>query len=363
MAQPKDAHEDEGLTAQGIAGEILDTAVEHCRRGEREQAMSMFKAIREQLDPPPGITRVVNSLEATGCNATLLVEVSGVRVQVAGGWDSNVSQGITARTLAIGSGGNTVDLPLDDSYRPRSSPFLQAGVDYSLPLPVGGLVFRAGAAHRHNERAREFDLSSGSAALSREFRLSGSTVRAQIERSEVWLGAQHFQRTHGVGMQWLGTQAEGAWLAHAALNRVDYLTQPEQNARQFETGLLIERRLDPAASAYAGVALQWDRAQGQRAGGDRRGYMARAGALMLAFGWQLRPQLSYSSWNSAELFSPGTIDRARRNRLAQLALQAEKPLTQQTSLVLEVNGRWARDTIALYTYRAHTLMATLARRF
>lgn len=363
LAQPHDAQEEEALSAQGIAGEILDTAVEHCRRGEREQALSMFRAIREQLDPPPGILRVVTSLEATGCSGPLLVEVRGARLQLSTGWDSNVSQGITARSLTFGSGANAVDVALSDSYRPRSSPFVQGALDYSLPLPVGGLALRASVAHRHNESAREFDLSSGAVALSREFRFTASTVRAQVDHSEVWLGGQHFQRTQSASAQWLGSYPGGAWLAHSAATRVNYLTQPEQNARQYEAGALVERQINPAASVYTGLTLQYDQAAGQRAGGDRRGYELRAGALMLAYGWQLRPQATYTRWNSAQLFAPALIDVTRRNRLTQLVLQAEKPLSQQTSLILELNGRWARDTIALYTYRAQTLMATIARRF
>jgi hypothetical protein len=362
LAQPQEADED-ALTAQGIAGEILDTAVEHCRRGERAQALSMFTAIREQLDPPPGILRVVDSLEATGCNGTLLVEVRGARVQVSAGWDSNVSQGITARTLTLGGGGNAVDVTLDETYRPRSSAFVQAAVEYSQPLPVGGLALRGSLAHRHHESAHKFDLSSGAIALSREFRFSDSMVRAQVEHSQVWLGARHFQRAQGAGLQWLGTHPAGAWLAHAATTRVDYLTQPTQDSRQYEAGLLLERRVTPGASVYAGLTLQYDEAAGMRAGGDRRGYQVRAGALMQAHGWQLRPQASLTHWTSADLFAPTLIDVRRRNRLAQVILQAEKALSPHTSLILELNGRWARDSVALYTYRAHTFMATWARRF
>ena len=35
-----------------IAEEVLDAAIEHCRRGQKVQASVLFVAIRDQLDPP-----------------------------------------------------------------------------------------------------------------------------------------------------------------------------------------------------------------------------------------------------------------------------------------------------------------------
>lgn len=362
-AQADDQRENESLTEQGIAGEILDTAVEHCRRGEREQALSMFKAIRDQLSPPPGIQRVLSSLEATGCHPSLLTEVRGLRIQVGTGWDSNVSQGITARSLSLNIGGTPVEIELDASYRPRSSPFAQFAADYTLPLPVAGLVARASLAHRRNFKEHAFDLTTASTALSREFRFATSALRTQVEHTQVRLGAQSFQRTNSVGVQWLGSRPEGAWLAHALATKVDYKTQPTQDARQYETGLLLEKRVNPATSLYGSMALQYDHAQGTRAGGNRKGVQLRAGALVLASGWQWRPQFIHTRWDSAEVFAAGLVDTPRRNRLNQVVLQAERPLNAQLSLVLEWNGRWSRDTIALYRYSAQTLTATLAYRF
>ena len=71
----------------------------------------------------------------------------------------------------------------------------------------------------------------------------------------------------------------------------------------------------------------------------------------------------YTRWKSAALFAPGLLEMHRLNNLYVATLQAERPLTQQTSLQLEWNGRRARDTIPLYTYRAQTLMVTVSYRF
>ncbi|HSV36323.1 MAG TPA: hypothetical protein VLI46_12250 [Ramlibacter sp.] len=362
-AYAQDQEEDEkALSSRGVAGEIMDTAVEHCRRGEAAQALSMFGAIRTQLAPPPAILRLIQDLEATGCLRASSAGPS-LRLQLGGGWDSNVSQGITARNLVIGSGDNAIELELDESYRPRSSTFAQASLDYSLVVPRQGLQLQAGLGHRRNERESTFDLTTASASAAREFRLHGGSVRAQVEVSEVWLANRHYQSAQGLGLQWLRSDNQGAWLATAGGTRVRYVTQPAQSALQWEAGVLREQRLSAAHSVHAGVTLQRDVATGARPGGDRQGFQLQLGTVLLAYGWRLRPQLSYARWDSGDVFSPGLLDVRRRNRLSQASLHAERPLSERSSLVLEWRGRSARDTVALYRYRAQSFTANLAHRF
>lgn len=360
---PIDAAERQALTASGVAGEIMDTAVEHCRRGESAQALSMFMAIREQLAPPPAIVRLIRDLEATGCQARAAVNGTALRIQATAGWDSNVSQGITARSLVLGSGDNILELALDPSYRPRASAFAQVSADYGLVHPATGMEFQAVLGHRKNELEPTFDLTSFSAAASREFKMTRGGIRAQLEMSEVWLGGAHYQRSQSAAVRWIDPGPSGTWLVTGNASAVQYLTQPTQNSVQLEMGLLGERRVNAAQSVHAGFSLQFDKATGSRPGGDRRGIQLTAGSVILADGWRLRPQLSFTAWNSAELFAPGLLDVPRRNRLTQAVIQAERPLSPRTSLVLEWRGRWARDTIVLYRYRAQLLSATLAHRF
>ncbi len=363
VAQPAHEGEAEALSARGVAGEIMDTAVEHCRRGESAQALSMFAAIRDQLDPPPPLLRLIRDLEATGCTRTEMAAGGTLRLQSGAGWDSNVSQGITSRSLALGSGANLIELELDDSYRPRSSGFVTAAIDYSLALPERAVNLQVGVAQRKNTSESAFDVSSVSAAASRDFKLLAGDARAQLELSQVWLSDQRYQRSQGAGLQWLRADAQGAWLGTLRATHVEYITQPAQNAWQWEAGVLREHRLNVAQSVHAAMSLQWDGARGMRAGGDRKGYQVQVGGVVLAQGWRLRPQLSYTWWESDEVFAPGLIDRRRRNALSQASFQAERPLSARTSLVLEWRGRWARDTVALYRYQAHSLSATLAHRF
>ncbi len=323
----------------------------------------MFEAIRTQLEPPPAILRLIQDLEATGCIAQQQPRGGSLRVQLGGGWDTNVSQGITSRSLVLGSGDNTLELELDESYRPRSSAFAQASIDYTLALPSSGLSFQAAAGHRKNDREPAFDLTTLSGSAGKEFSLAGQRLRGQVELAEVWLGKRHYQRSQGLALQWVIPGVSGAWLATASATRADYLTQPNQDATQLELGLLREYRVDAAATLHGGVSVSKDAARSTRPGGDRLGFQVQAGALLLGYGWRFKPQLTYSSWDSREVFAPGLIDVKRRNRLTYAVFQAEKPFSAQSSLVLEWRGRRSRDTIALYRYNAHTFTATLAHRF
>jgi hypothetical protein len=349
--------------AQGVAGEIMDIAVAHCRRGDRAEALAMFRAIREQLDPPPALRQLISDLEATGCSTRPIAEGASLRVQAGGGWDSNVSQGISARTLVLGSGENAIELALDPSYRPRASAFMQAAVDYSLVVPRYGFDVQLALAQRVNVSARGFDLRTMSGAAAREFALPVGSLRAQIEAADIWLGNAEYQHSENAGAQWLYATPKGAWLATFQATAVQYVSQPLQNATIWDLGLLREWRLDAARSLHVRAGVQRDDAHSARPGGDRLGWQLEAGAVLLTHGWRLRPQLGYSSWNSADVFAPGLLDVRRRNRLRQLYVQAERPFSADASLVLEWRARWARDTISLYKYQEQMVSATLAYRF
>ena len=341
----------------------MDTAVEHCRRGEMPQALAMFRAIREQLDPPPALLKLIAELEAGACVQPAVAANAPWGVRIGGGWDSNVSQGITARTLALGSGPNTIELELDPSFRPRSAAFVQAAADFSVALPRHGLNLQLGLSQRINAGAREFDIRAVSAAASREFALPVGVLRGHLEAMEIWLGNRHYQHGQTAVVQWLLDRTRGATLASLQATSVQYVTQPLQDASVFELGVLNEWRLDPSHTVHAGLSVQRDHARRARPGGDRRGATFTAGAVLIEHGWRLRPQVAYTAWNSRQVFAPGLLDVRRRNRLHQLALQAERPLGAGTSLLLEWRGRWASDTIALYRYQSQSVSAMLAYRF
>lgn len=356
-------HTQDAAAAPAVAGEVLDLAIDNCRRGEREQAMALFQAILSQLDPPPPIRQLVGELQATGCDRAPIAERGTLRLQGGGGWDSNVSQGISARSLVLGSGDTTLELALDQSYRPRPTGYSQVAGDYTLKvLPLGiGLQVAAGA--RQNFTASDFDLATLSAAASKEVKLGSQTLRGQLDVSDIWLGGRSYLEDAAATVQWLRPDARGAWLATARDTLNHYLKQATQNSHVLELGILREQQLASWASVHAGWTLQRDDALGLRPGGDRSGWQAQLGGVLLVSGWRLQPELTYTRWDSAALFAPGLLDVHRRNRLRQVLVQAEKPIAPGTSVLLEWRGRWASDTVSLYRYQAQVLSATIIHRF
>ncbi|HKB55044.1 MAG TPA: hypothetical protein VKD22_13690, partial [Ramlibacter sp.] len=177
------------------------------------------------------------------------------------------------------------------------------------------------------------------------------------------LGSRHYQRTRGAGLQWIWANRAGSWLASADLTHIDYFTQPAQNSFVRDAGLLYERRLDAATAVSGGASVLFDKATDGRPGGNRTGYQLQSTAVLTRSGWRYRPQVSYTYWTSADVFAAGLIDVRRRDELWQVVFQAEKPISARTSLVFEWRGRWARDTVVLYAYKAQTFTMTLVRRF
>lgn len=363
-ANIEDAAEARALSVEGVAGEILDTAIAHCRRGERAQALSMFAAIREQLSPPPALLQLVRDLEATGCIAHAQAPVRVFKLLAGGGYDSNVSQGISARSLTLGSGDGAIELPLDDSYRPRGSSFMQVAADYAVPLPGRGWALSLTAGARAHSQVSQFDIASVAASLSRVGVLSGRTLRGQLDVSELWLGGRRYQRVLGATVQTvLDLDAQGAWIAHASASMADYHSQPSQNAVVYEVGVSRDRRMGPDGTVVASFVLQHDTNRGTRPGGDRNGFQFTLAATKDWQGWRLKPQFLWQQWVSREVFAAGLIDQRRDNRSAQMTLQAEKPLAQGRSLVLEWRARSVRDPIPLYEYKSQSLGAFIQQQF
>jgi hypothetical protein len=335
------------------AGEVLDAAIAQCELGNREAALSLFAAIRSQLAPPPALRLLIERYEASQC-AVASTRTSALSVQLGTGYDSNATQGITARSLLVGSGPDAVELALDDRYRPRASSFAQGTVDYRTAVGAASTV-QLSFGHRANVQTPDYDLTTLAAAGQTLFTALGQRTSAQLEWAESWLGGAHYQRAVTGGLRWLKPLPDGAWLAGLTGSRLYYLTQPSQDAMQTELSLLREWKIGPAAALTGGGSLIYDRALGARPGGDRQGAQAQVGAQFGYNGWTLRPFASYTQWQSRDVFAEGLIDQRRRNRLGQLALELERPVSATSRVVLQWRDRDSRDNIALYRYRSQTL--------
>lgn len=338
----------------GIEGEIVNLALELCRRGEARQASAMFKAIKDQLDLSDPVREIISGLEAGGCVGATSSPTVRWNVQFGTGYDNNVNQGVLSRSMALGSGINAIELELGDAYRPRASVFAVAGLDGSFRIgdfAVGQIALQ----HRDNRSIPELNMTNLVASTIGPFTLLDRPGRVQVDFGETWLGGTAYQRAGSAGVQWLFMGTGQPWLASMATVRNSYVNQPHQDNQLTEVGVWREKRVAPTVGFFGGFSALHDRALGRRPGGDRVGWRYQLGATTVMADWLIQPRLNVVRWESRDLFSPGLIDVTRRHQLAVLDLQVVRPIAPDQQIIFEWRASNAKDSVPLFTYRAQSV--------
>ncbi len=339
---------------QPIEGEILDIALDYCRRGEKAQADALFQSIREQLNPPLPVLEIIAGAEASGCKPPIPLPSILWGAQLGAGYDNNVNQGISAQTMILGSGLNAIELQLGDMYKPRGSPYVVAGLESSFRLgefAIGQVALQ----QRDNRDVPALNLTSAVGSVIRPFTWADRPGRVQIDLGETWLGGAHYQRAGSAGVQWLLTDGEQPWLGSLSALRTSYANQPDQDNLLMEAGVWRQKQLTSTFGVFGGVSALYDHALRQRPGGERRGLRYQLGVTTAFSEWLIQPRLNVLQWKSSEVFSPGLIDVIRRHSLAQLDLQVVRPVAQNQQMVVEWRFNVAHDTVPLFSYRAQSV--------
>mgnify|MGYP003381684524 CR=1 FL=1 len=337
-----------------VADEILDLAIEHCRRGENVQAQAIFKAIKEQLDPPRSHLEIIAQHEAVGCQMPAYSPSVRWNVQAGGGYDTNVNQGILSRYMVFGSGLNEIELELGDAYKPVPSAFAVAGLDASFRFGDFA-VGQAAIQHRSNASLPALNLTTLTAGVVRPFVILDRPGRLQVDVGEAWLRGSRYQQIGAAGVQWLLTESGQPWLANVATLRNRYPSQPDQDSQLTEAGIWREQMLAPTFGVFGGIAALYDNALRNRPGGDRAGYRVQLG-LSTGWGeWLIQPRINMLRWRSSEVYSPGLVDVVRRHQLTQIGLQLTRPIAQGQQVVVEWRINDARDSVSLFSYRGQSL--------
>ncbi len=339
--------------ANAFGVDILNQAIERCQRGDAEQALVLFKAIREQLEPPASVRQLLDAYEVTGCKPT---SVSKGRwgLQLGFGGDSNVNQGISASTLTLGSGDRAIEVELGDVYRPKSSLFALAGIDRAFALGnwgTGQLALQS----RVNQAVPELNLTSVVAGATLPFPLLDRPGVVQLDLGATWLGSRFYQQASAATLQWLPSKNDRSWVVNLATVRATYPTQRNQDSHLYEAGIWRESMVAPGLGIFGGVSALYDYAINHRGGGDRAGWRYQLGASANWARWQIQPRVSVLNWRSEDVFSPGLIDVVRQHRLAALDVQFIRPISINQQVILEWKTRMADDTVPLYSFKNHTL--------
>jgi len=339
--------------AKAFGAEVLQLAIDNCLNGDAVQALALFKAIREQLDPPDAVRQIIDAYEVTGCRPNSNV-LGRWGFQVGFGGDSNVNQGISATSLTLGSGSNPLELPLGDAYRPKSSLYAVVGIDRTFGLGTTG-TGQLTLQSRANQAVPELNLTSALAAAAMPFEFFGRPGRIQLDVGATWLGGQYYQRAGALGLQWLPSLTDRSWMANLATIRTNYSTQSNQDSQLVEAGVWRERMVALGVGLFGGVSGLYDHAINQRAGGDRYGWRYQFGASAAWGNWQIQPRVNVLAWRSSEVFAPGLIDEVRQHRIALLDVQLIRPVSANQQIVVEWRARIANDNVPLYAYRGQTL--------
>ena len=337
-----------------VADEILALAIQHCLRGEDVQAQAIFKAIKEQLDPPPSHLDIIAQYESSGCKTPSYSPSVRWNVQLGGGYDTNVNQGILTRYMVLGSGLNETELELGDAFRPVPSAFAVAGVDASFRLGDFA-VGQTGIQHRSNASLPALNLTTLTAGVVRPFVVFDRPGRLQLDVGEAWLGGRQYQQVEAAGVQWLMLGSEHPWLANVASLRNRYPSQPDQNSQLTEAGIWREQMMAPTIGVFGGIAALYDNALRNRPGGDRKGYRVQLGLSTVWNEWLIQPRINILRWSSSEVYSPGLVDVVRRHQLTQVGLQLTRPIAQGHQVVVEWRVNDARDSVPLFSYRGQSL--------
>lgn len=337
-------------------------AVEHCQRGQFEQAQALFSAILEQLDPPETIRTLILQLEESGCpNESAYAKSWDLKMST--GYDSNVSQGIRASTLVLGPVDAPIELVLGDSYKPQPSSYAELTVGRNWESN-DGWIFQAklGGRQHFNKNASPYDLVSANATVKSSFPFASRTIEWTADATDLWLGGKHYQTALALAAQAPVIAGETAWNYSATTQYVGYHTQPQQNSAQYQLGISRQIR-SLEGTAVLGVARIWDSALGQRAGGDRAGFALHAAGQMRVMSWLLTGRTVLTRWSTHDPFLPGLVNDRRRNILRQLSIQATYPLEMNQAMQVDLQARKSGDTVGLYAYRGYTASISWVARF
>lgn len=344
-----------------IAEEVLDAAIEHCRRGQMAQARALFAAIRDQLDPPQSVRELILALEQGGCTGRQAAPGQW-ELRALAGYDDNVSQGIRSSSLTLGPAAYNVELVVDDNYRPISSSFFEMAAGRSWEV-ADRFTLQVKAGGRQYPKVRSYDLANVNATLKTRLNALGRPIDWMAEWAELWMGGRRYHTAWAMAAQAPVLPDVPQWNYAAVAQKVNYHTQPQQNAAQLQFGLNRQFHPGPGKALLMGVMGIWDHAQGQRAGGGRVGANFHAIAQIRLQPWLLTGRMSVTHWATRQDFLPGLVDAKRRNTLLQANAQAEYPLSANQTLQLDFQIRDSRDTIALYAYRSYSLGVSWMARF
>lgn len=341
----------------GYTEDLVDTVLQHCQAGQAEQALSISRAIAEQLQPPPEILSLLASITQNGCQTQpRSTGAAYTEWSVVTGFDDNVNQGIAADSVTFGTALKPVILVLDSDYKPVSSPYIATTVTRQMTTE-DGWVLRGTLGHKQIGQYSQLNTSGLNLSARYMLQPMGIPSTVQLGWSQSWLGAHLYRRVPSLEWQSQFGRAGENWQAHAQIQQLQHADNTSENAYIYTLKATREFRWSPQGLAVLGVGLMRDLASHERAGGDRQGQTTQALLQYAMPQGQIQLQWSHVRWASQKDFSPNLVDYPRQNRTTQFTLGYQTHAHARGRFYLELQRTLARDNVPLYAHTANGLMA------
>lgn len=346
---------------QSLEEEILNIALIQCSQGDVEQAGILFKAILNQLNPPRNIYKFIEELLEKKCSQFIRDEkLPEWELKLGQGYDSNVTQGIRVTTLNIGTPELPVELVVDDSYRPRSSQYTDFSIQRNWKVSdTTQLTVRGN--FRDYTKVREYGQIQSGVAFRGSLKWGGQNILWMLEKTDMWLNGRYYY-SGWLGAAQIPWASQPQWQWTGLLQQLGYQTQSSQNSRIYQLGLQRAFSLGPG-DVYVSAGWQWDRALGQRAGGDRQGPLLVVQGYRPVGRWLFSGRIAYAQWQTENDFLPGLLNMKRRNQLMQWGINAEYPINKNQKIQLGISQRISKDSIALYEHQGIGIILSWGMKF
>lgn len=341
------------------AGAWLDLAIIQCELGQAKEVARILDVIETRFAPPPPIMEVIHKLRASGCKGWQ--PRHSVSVSVGRGIDNNLNQGASNPNFSIGSGTSLIQLQLLPEFLPRGDQFTVLSGEYMRELnPNGGIVFAQGRLQQ-NDSLSSFNTTSLALGAEQPWRAGNWWLRGSGVTALLGLGGHLYQRQLQLQLRAtpplpLPRNLQFSLLGGAS--RVEYVTLTDYDSLNWEMrGLLTYR--NGTSQAQASFGYLTDRAQANRPGGDRNGWLATlSGSRRLGSGITAELGWTGQTWVADSAYSPGLIDQARHQHTQVFRGGLSIPLAPKQALNIELRHVRNDENISIFQYNSSQLQVS-----
>jgi hypothetical protein len=337
------------------AGALLDLAYLYCRVGQKTRVNELLLSLEAEFSPPPQIMDLIHDLHQRDCHAAQRNTRWGVALGV--GHDSNVNQGALVRSFPLSSG---LNLELSDEFLPKASPFFSLSAYISHALDANDLVYGTFLNQRYTATS-SFDLSGFSLGHMHAFTSQNWRVSTDANITLRTLGNALYYESLAGNLQVTPVPGQAS-LPCGFDMRLAYAHYPTRvGLDNLEASFLLPWRSQITDRLGSRLSVGWmiDKALDNRPGGDRAGpvfgaeiFYSHSPVWNFHAGW-------VGKWIKGETaYAPPLLPMVREQRQQFISLSAERSLTANSSLKLELQRADSADTVPIYRYKSNYVVVS-----